>query len=96
MEVDERLEVLERELQAIKERNARVEADKAWETSWARAGTIGGITYFVAAGVLWVIGTERVWLGAVVPVVGFLLSVQSLPVVKRWWIETRYRRKGDG
>ena len=32
----EELEQLKNEIQQIKERNARVEADKAWETSFSR------------------------------------------------------------
>jgi len=30
------LEELQSEIETIKQRNQRVEADKAWETSWAR------------------------------------------------------------
>ena len=37
------------ELSAIKARNARVERDKAWETSWVRRGFIMLVTYLIAA-----------------------------------------------
>ncbi len=89
---EDKLEQLEAELGLIKERNTRVDADKAWETSGFRIATICLITYFVAAALLYVIGAERCWLGALVPVAGFLLSAQSLPAIKRWWINSRYRR----
>lgn len=85
-----RIEQLEKELDSIRNRNTRVEADKAWETSMFRIFTICGITYAVAAALLFVIGTERFWLGALVPTLGFFLSAQSLPALKRWWIDRRY------
>lgn len=88
---DDKLERIEQALELIKFRNARVEADKAWEVSTMRIGTICAITYLVAALLLFVIGAERCWLGALVPTVGFLLSSQSLPAVKRWWINSRYK-----
>jgi len=90
---DERFERIEHELESIKQRNARVEADKAWEVSPMRIGTICGITYLVASVLLYVIGTERFWLGALVPTLGFFLSAQSLPAVKHWWINSRYQIK---
>lgn len=90
---DERLEHVEQELELINKRNQRVEADKAWEVSRFRIGTICGITYLVAATLLFLIGTERFWLNALVPVLGFYLSAQSLPAIKKWWIDTRYQNR---
>ena len=85
--------MVEQEIKAIKERNARVEADKAWEVSAFRISTICAITYIIAASVLYVIGTHRWWLNALIPTIGFYLSTQSLPAIKKWWIKSRYRTK---
>ena len=82
--------MVELEIKAIKERNARVEADKAWETSAFRISTICAITYVVAALVLCVIHTHRWWLNALIPTLGFYLSTRSLPVIKKWWVKSRY------
>ncbi len=71
----------------ILERNARVEADKAWETSLTRRGVIAAITYFVAVFFMWRIGVTEPFLNAVVPTGGYLLSTLSLGVVKRWWLK---------
>jgi hypothetical protein len=90
---DDRLQQLENQLEAIKERNARVEADKAWESSATRIGTISAITYVIAAALLWMIGTERYWLSALIPTVGFFLSAQTLPAIKRSWIDSYQSRK---
>lgn len=90
---DEDLKRIEQELETIKQRNTKVEADKAWEGSFFRISCICVITYAVVALLLFVIGTDRFWLGAIVPVFGFLLSTQSLPALKRWWINSRYQPK---
>lgn len=76
-------------LKRILERNARVEADKAWETSWVRIGTIGVITYVCATLLMYIIGVARPYLSAFIPVLGFVLSTQSLPFVKSWWLRNR-------
>lgn len=80
---------IEQRLQNIEERNLRVEADKAWETSAFRVGSIMLITYVIACGVLMAIGNDSPFRNALIPVVGYFLSTQSLPFLKRSWI-TRY------
>lgn len=77
---------IEHELQAIKERNSRVEADKAWETSLSRKVLIVLTTYFVAALALFVTGVPNFYLGAIIPTLGFFLSTLTFPAVKKWWI----------
>lgn len=77
---------MEARIRAIEERNARVEADKAWETSTFRVVTLALITYIVAALVLFFIGVPDFYLAALVPVVGFILSTRSLSFLKHWWI----------
>ena len=83
---DERLERLEKDLDEIKQRNLRVEADKAWEVSSLRISSLCLITYFIACILLYVLGSERFWLNALGPVIGFYLSSQSLTGIKTWWI----------
>lgn len=38
---------LEKDIKDIKQRNKRVEVDKAWETSWTRKIVIAVLTYIV-------------------------------------------------
>jgi hypothetical protein len=78
---------LEAELEHIKQRNQKVEADKAWETSWLRVGFITLITYLVACLLLRALGAQHFFLNALLPAAGFFLSTQSLPWIKRWWIK---------
>jgi len=80
------LEECSKELEEIKERNVRVEADKAWETSWVRRLFIAVVTYANAWVWLALIHETIPYLKAFVPVAGYLLSTLSLPLVKQWWI----------
>ncbi len=76
---------LEKEILEIKERNKRVETDKAWEVSWTRRLAIMAMTYIIAAAWLEIIHEPHLWWKAFVPAAGYLLSTFSLPVIKDWW-----------
>ena len=80
------LKELENEIEKIKERNKRVELDKAWETSWTRRICIMILTYIVV--VLYTFITAKIsniWLSSLVPVIGFTLSTLSLKLVRKIW-----------
>ena len=77
---------LKKELAAVKERNRRVEAEKAWETSGFRIVCVAVTTYIVASLVLRVIGVKDFLLNALIPTIGYYLSTQTFPFLKRWWI----------
>jgi hypothetical protein len=83
------MEELERELNAIKGRNARVEADKAWETSHFRRASIAAGTYVFSVLLLVSIGAPNPLLSALVPAAGFALSTLTLPFLKGWWLARR-------
>jgi hypothetical protein len=74
-------------IERMLERNARVEADKAWERSLVRIGCIALITYVCASVLLYIIGVPNYAVSALVPVLGYVLSTQSLPPLKRWWLK---------
>jgi len=82
---------IEKEIEIIKERNRRVESDKAWETSWTRRLFIVAVTYVVALSWMIIIHESIPYLKAVVPVAGYILSTLSLPVVKELWVG-KFRR----
>jgi hypothetical protein len=90
--MQERIEKLEKEIDIIKERNLKVEADKAWETSYFRVFSISLITYIVASRVLYFIGSENYLLDALIPTAGYFLSTQSLPFIKKWWIRNNIKK----
>ena len=80
------------EIESIKERNARVEADKAWEVSVTRRVIIALITYLVVGFYLNLLGISNPWLNALVPPAAYILSTLSLGYIKRVWTEKVYKR----
>jgi hypothetical protein len=87
--MEERLNHLEEELRQIRERNRRVELDKAWEVSTFRVVLLLLMTYVATAVTFWLIATPAPFLNALIPAVAYVLSTRTIPVVKRWWIERR-------
>ncbi len=77
---------LEKRIAELEARNKRVEADKAWEGSWARKVSIMTVTYFVVASYLYFVVHVDPWINAVVPVVGFFLSTLTIGLFKKIWI----------
>ncbi len=73
------------ELRLIKERNRRVELDKAWETSFTRKLLIFVFTYLAVGVYLWAIDIPKPWLNAIVPAVAFVLSTLTMPFFKKLW-----------
>ena len=85
------LEEVRQEVNKLKERNRRVEIDKAWETSYARIFLLALFTYAAIGLYLNAIDIQRPWLNAIVPAVGFMLSTLTLPFFKKIWM--KYARK---
>lgn len=83
---------MKKAVQALHERNARVEADKAWETSRTRRAIIAAITYITVVAFLFLIDAPYPWMSAAVPVIGYLLSTLLLGPLKRWWLVRVYRK----
>lgn len=79
------------DISVLNDRNARVEANKAWETSWTRRLLIAGLTYGILVFYLPVLGVEQSYLHATVPVCGYLLSTLTLPLVKKFWLTNIYK-----
>jgi len=78
---------IEKEIELLKQRNQRVEADKAWETSIIRVLTIALLIYVIVVIVFYAIKITQPFLNAIIPPLGYILSTQSLPFIKHWWIK---------
>jgi len=83
------METIEERLNKIEERNKRVELDKAWEISFIRIIFVSLITYIAAFFALYSIGASKPYLNAFIPVLGFILSTQSIPIIKKYWIKNK-------
>lgn len=80
------VEEIKKEVDEIKMRNARVEADKSWETSWTRRLVVLILTYIVVAVFFFVVKLPDPFVNALVPSIAFVLSTMTVPVFKKWWI----------
>ena len=85
------LEQLEKEIGKIKERNRRVETDKAWETSTARKIIISVGIYFAVALLLSLSKIPDPWVNAAIPALAFYLSTLTLPLFKELWSKYVYK-----
>ena len=83
------IEKLKEEIEKIKERNRRVEKDKAWETSLTRRIAIAVSTYILIAIFLIIIDVERPFLSAIIPAAAYLLSTASLEFLRRRWLKSK-------
>ena len=81
-----------KEIRQIKERNRRVELDKAWETSWTRRVAISVLTYLVIVLFFHSARLPSPWLNAIIPTLGFVLSTLTLPFLKRMWMRRSSNR----
>jgi polyferredoxin len=90
--MEDRIKNLEEEIENIKSRNLNVQAGKAWEQSGTRLFSISIITYIIALLFLYLIDVPNFYFSALVPVIGYLLSVQSLPFLKDWWTKRYLER----
>ena len=84
-------EKLEEEIDKIKERNSRVETEKAWETSWTRRIIIAIFTYVVIAIFFFFIGTDEPLRDSIIPAAAFILSTLSGPFLKQWWLKNIHK-----
>lgn len=78
---------LEEEINKIKERNRRVEREKAWEVSWTRKIMIALLTYTVVAVFFYYLGVPDPMKTAIVPTIAFLLSTLSAPFIRKLWLK---------
>ncbi len=84
---------IEKEIQDIKDRNKRVEADKAWETSLFRKFIIAILTYIVITIFFHVAELPKPFLNSIVPTAAFMISTLSLPFFKRMWIKSKVKNE---
>ncbi len=83
------IEELQGEIEKIKQRNKRVEQDKAWETSWGRRIFITVSTYIFVVIFLISNGVDKPLFSAIVPAVAYIISTTSLTFIKSIWINNQ-------
>jgi len=83
------IEQIKKDIEEIKERNARVELDKAWETSMVRKFLVTVLTYIVVVLFFFFAELPKPFLNAIVPTLGFILSTLSVSYFKNVWMKGR-------
>ena len=84
---NDEIEQIKKDIKEIKERNARVELDKTWETSLFRKILIIILTYIVIVLFFFFANLPKPFLNAIVPTLGFILSTFSVSYFKNIWIK---------
>ena len=82
---------IEKRLEAIEQRNKRVESDKAWEISWIRKILIAVLTYLTVVLFFFVAELPEPFINSIVPTAGFVLSTLSLPFFKKMWLKYKVK-----
>jgi hypothetical protein len=78
-------QTLEERVARLEARNQRVEADKAWETSWTRRLSIAVLIYLTVVFYLRFVVHINPWINALVPVIGYSLSTFTIGFLKARW-----------
>ena len=81
------IDELQKEIDQLKARNRRVEADKAWETSWTRRLLILLLTYIVIVIFFIAANLPSPFINAIVPSAAFVISTLTIPLFKKWWFK---------
>ena len=92
MPTPDKISKLESRIETIEKRNSRVEANKAWDSSFSRKLLITISTYLIIAAYLYFVVGIDPWTNAVVPAIGFLLSTLAFPFIKDLWIKYIYKK----
>lgn len=80
---------LEQEIIGLKARNARVESEKAWETSWQRKLGIIITTYCVMVLIFLSLGNDKPLINAIIPTLGYTLSTLSMRWIKKLFLKSK-------
>ena len=79
-------------IEAIEQRNKKVELDKYWEISLTRKILIAVLTYITIVLFFFVAQLPKPFINSIIPTVGFVLSTLSLPFFKKIWIKYVFKK----
>lgn len=84
--LEQTVELLQTDVESIKARNRRVEADKAWETSTTRTLFIAISSFLLIYIVMSLAGADNPFLNALISTTAYLLSTATYGILKQWWL----------
>lgn len=89
MNVEKEIQSLRGDIEAIKARNRRVEADKGWETSRTRSFFIAIVTFVLAYFFMVLIDEREPFWKALAGSLAYLASTTTYGILKKWWLKKR-------
>lgn len=89
--VQSQVSELKEEIEKIKFRNKRVEADKAWETSWTRTMFVALSTFVLAFGFMLLVEEREPFGKALIGTAAYIMSTSTYGFLKNWWLERSQR-----
>ena len=89
MELEKEVKELRAEIEKIKERNRRVEADKAWETSRTRNIFIALSSFVLIYIVMRQVNADHPLANAVLASLAYYFSTLSYGAIKSWWLKRK-------
>ncbi|HUQ85399.1 MAG TPA: hypothetical protein VM077_03690 [Candidatus Limnocylindrales bacterium] len=87
-----KVDTLNAEIDKLRERNKKVDRNKAWEISSTRKLLIIILTYIVAVITLITIDNPSPFENAIIPSIGFFLSTLTLPLARKLWEKKIYKK----
>ena len=87
MSVEDQVSSLQEEIEKIKTRNKRVEADKAWETSKTRALFVALVTFALAFLFMVLIDEREPLWKALAGSIAYLASTTTYGILKNLWLK---------
>lgn len=81
------IEKLWEEVEKIKARNKRVEADKAWETSKTRMLFVSVVTFLLAYLFMNLINERESLWKALAGSIAYIASTTTYGILKAWWLK---------
>ncbi len=89
--LQEKIEKLDISIKKIEKRNKRVEVDKAWETSTYRKVSVALVTYTFMITVMYLLKIENVFINALIPTFGYILSTLWINILKKNYIKNKLK-----
>lgn len=89
------IENIKKEIDKIKNRNKKVEAEKAREVSFERKILVAFLTYIIILIFMIVLWIKQAYINALIPTAWYLLSTLSIWYFKKMYIKRYIKKRGN-
>lgn len=89
--MNQKLEQIEDDIKKLKQRNKKVEQNKAWEVSIARKSILSILIYICVLICFLYLDISNPFFNAIIPTTAFILSTMSMTWFKYLWLNKFYK-----